>query len=385
MMSAQLRTFYFYRPDGSLCGSTSCSDHPGFEERVRRQASEKGEGVIEHDGELDLFHDRVDVASGKLIDPIDYAFAADLEAKWQRILSLFPMLANPVPPAPVPRAADGQQHRFNCAEFWAEFAERAAWGEWTLRAPSNDFERLAGPFRGHGACLDPVFREGVIHYYDPLLPAQDGDIVLVKLDALELQRIFERNRHKPEWMAMYGVPNPVCTKLLKAFGREYWLVTNDSMFELGKNKILGVLRYTLRNGEPAYMVPNIGPNAATTILTARDDGPDSFNPAAGGDGYLSVSGSGLDAAGVLNGSLTIDAQQADVVTLSGIALQVTWSGGSESTATAQPVHTERRAYSFQHSFTTLPANTNWTMRVAMSGNANITVNRASLRAEVIKR
>lgn len=129
----------------------------------------------------------------------------------------------------------------------------------------------------------------------------------------------------------------------------------------------------------------LGPNAATQPYAATDAGPDSFNPSSNGDGYLSFNGDGIDAASLLKGRLVIDAQQADVITLSNITLQVTWSGGSESTVSAQPVHTDRRSYAFEHAFTTLPANTAWTMRVGMSGNANITVQRATLIGEVIKR
>lgn len=268
-MSAGMRKFWFFRlTDGSLCGSVGASDHEGFEQRVRSDAAESGEGVIEHDGDLDLRHDRVDVATGKLVDPVDHAFAADLESKWQHVLRLFPALANPVPPAPVPKSPGGQQS-FSVSAFWEDFAKRAASGQWSLRA-TCDAERLVGPFRGNGSCLEPVFPGGELQWVDPTLPARDGDIVLVKLDALELQRIHERGRRNPEWAATYSEPNPLATKLLKAFAGNYWLCTNGSMFELGNNRILGVVRKALIDGRPAYEVPNIVPNAATETYQISD-------------------------------------------------------------------------------------------------------------------
>lgn len=284
-VARRIRTFYFYRPDGSLCGRSRCSDHPGYEASVRAAAAERGEGVLECDDELDLSHDRVDMTTGELIDPVDYEFAAALDAKWQNILSAFPQLANPVPPVPVPKSLGGTE-RFSVAEFWQDFTQRAASGEWRLRAPTDDLTNLVGPFRGHGTCLAPVLPGGELQWVDPQMPAQDEDVVLVRLDALELQRIRERCRDKPGWMETYGEANPLCTKLLKAFAGTYWLVTAGSMFELGRNHILGVLRKTFIDGRPAFEVPNILPNAATAVDSVEDSSTSLIN---GGGAVLQAS------------------------------------------------------------------------------------------------
>lgn len=216
----------------------------------------------------------MDLATGRIVDTSDTQFAAKLDAKFSRIVALHSTLLNMVPPSP-PLRREGS-FRFSVADVWAEFADLALRGEWHLRAPAATVEGLAGPFHGYGDCLAPVFIEGHLDWYDPMLPAQDGDIVLVKWDARELQGIYKRGSNKPEWLTKYPEPWPIATKLLKELGGEYWLVTNQSMIRLGRNKILGVLRRSVVGDALAYEstpASNIEPNAATDVFSATDAGP----------------------------------------------------------------------------------------------------------------
>lgn len=267
--------FHTYRlSDGVIVSSASAS---------RAQASfleaDAGYGVIEHDAPVELLTDRVDVVTGKLIDPLDHAFAADLDAKWRRIVGEFPVLANPVPPTPVPKSPGGEQ-RFSVSAFWGDFANRAASGEWRLSA-TDDLTNMAGPFRSSGVCLEPVRTAGDLNWYDVVTPAQDEDLVLVRWDPIELQRIYKRNRGNAEWLAIYPEPNPLAVKVLKCFGGRWWLCCAESMLQLGKNTVLGVQRRCVRNGVDLYPlatpVPNIVPGAATDVYSATDAGPVNIN------------------------------------------------------------------------------------------------------------
>ncbi len=258
------RHFITYRlSDGAIVGSISSGA------LSRPSDATPGFGIIEHEGPADFeFHRVID---GRIVDTSDAKFAADLETKWQRILAWRPQLAHAVPPAPLQPQYGA--FRFSCAEIWQDFTARAQRGEWRLRAPAETTEGLAGPLRGRGDCLTPIFSED-LGWFDPLLPAQDDDIVLVKLDSRVLEGIHKRGADKPAWLAMYSEPNPLATKLLKACGSEYWLVTNSTMLPLGRNRILGVLRRTEKgNGERLYEsreASNIAPNAATVVSEATD-------------------------------------------------------------------------------------------------------------------
>lgn len=278
-MSNQPMYFYFYdKATGRISSGVRCD--PDDAADLAKVALARNEGVIESTDELDLFEDRVDLTTGQIVDRLDAAFAADQQRQFDRITQIFPRLLEAVPPAAPPPRQNGT-FRFSSEAVWSELVASVERGEPLLRAPvSAPTATMEGPFRAYGDCLDPVLAEDRgLDWYDPNLPAQDGDIVLVKWDPLVLQEICERGADKPEWLAQYPNPGPIATKLLKAFQGEYWLVTNSSMLRLGKNKILGVLRYSQQDGSRLFEplpVMNIRPNAATEVYEAEETAVQSF-------------------------------------------------------------------------------------------------------------
>jgi hypothetical protein len=182
----------------------------------------------------------------------------------------------------------GTVQRFNAAEEWS----RLATSTFRLRAPAASTEGLAGPYHGVGTCLAPVLLDGDLGWYDSTLEPVDGDFVLVRWSPERLREIVDRNRHKPEWVQMYGEDPPdIAGKWLRTFAREFWTVCNESMMPLsarswapGTTEILGVLRYVIRNGKPiggSGEVPAtshfIAPNAATATYSVFDAGPINVN------------------------------------------------------------------------------------------------------------
>jgi hypothetical protein len=315
-------------------------------------------------------HEAFNMSAVHKVDPLEAIF------RWR------PALRDAVQPPALPFV--NGQFSFKPEVDWAEFIA----GLNDFRFRESDPRNWAGPFCSFGTCLDPFSQEHDLCYVDPTLEPRDGDFVLVAWGPRALAS-WQFQGARTNWIEKYGCePGPIATKRLRRMGNDWLLCVRNSFYWLADSRVLGVMirkeRGSVELHAPASCA--IDPNAATQVYAAVDDGPDSFNPSVNGDGYLSISGSGLDSASLLNGSLVIDAQIVDPVsTLAGVSLQVTWSGGSESTPSIQPQHTDRRSYSFQHSFTTLPNDTAWTMRVSMSGNADITVQRAAMRAEVIKR
>jgi hypothetical protein len=172
----------------------------------------------------------------------------------RQIFERFPLLKNATSPRALPRV-DGSW----VINARSAFAELAASGL-KLRCPAESPAGLAGPFRGVGSCLEPLCGEGDLRWFDPSLPAQDGDMVLVEMTPETLQGIVDRGASDSNWLAMYGhTPNPLVVKILRAIGNEYHLLTNGSLLPLGDNRILGVCRY-IRPAAPA--ANQIGQNAA---------------------------------------------------------------------------------------------------------------------------
>jgi hypothetical protein len=167
------------------------------------------------------------------------------------ILSTFPQLAHAVqPPRLIPR--DGTFH-LNPAEEFASLSRQVAAGEYRLRNPAADFDGLIGTFRGIGDCLLPVFHPGDMKWIDPHAEPADGDFVIVQWDPDELAGIIERGSSDPAWVAQYGMePAPIAAKLLKSVNADWWLIERETGLELGKNRILGVVRKVLRDGLPLY-------------------------------------------------------------------------------------------------------------------------------------
>jgi hypothetical protein len=187
--------------------------------------------------------------------------ADNLSAQFQRIATMHPQLLDAVPPEPIERR--NGTFSLNVAEFWNEFCAR----EWQPR-PGRD-ENLIGPFHMYGECLDPYMRSGELHWYDPTIPARDGDIVLVQWAPEVLEDMYARNAGDAAWMRQYGEPAPVATKIYKTVGRNQWLLTRKSMLPLGANRILGVLRKRLC----VDRVPAIEPDAATSVAETTAAGP----------------------------------------------------------------------------------------------------------------
>lgn len=228
-------------------------------------------------------------------------FVTNLNAQFQRIAAMHPQLLDAVPPEPIERR--NGTFRFSVAEFWPEFCARA----WHPR-PGRD-ENLVGPFRFYGGCLAPFTQEGELHWYDPALPARDGDVVLVQWAPEVLEDMYARNAGDAEWMRRYGEPAPIATKVYKTVGSSQYLLTRKSALPLGENRILGVLRKRVQTAESH----GIEPNAATeTNVTVE--------PADGSQAYSSATQPVIEAVG-LNGlaSYTSPVSTATQV-------NVSWSG-----------------------------------------------------------
>jgi hypothetical protein len=204
---------------------------------------------------------------------------------WQSCLQKWPELANPAPPVPLPWV-DGTFSLY-VADEWAKIEQRVAEGTFALRCPvTPDTEsQLVGPFKHYGYCLRPLTREGALSWIDPTLPAQDGDMVSVHIHEDEMAAIVERCAGMPGWLSTYGsTPAPTAMKILKRMGHRYYLMTNESCFELGKNQILGVVRHLEIDGHAigAARTNEIAPGAATIIASATDAGGTVHAVAGGG-------------------------------------------------------------------------------------------------------
>ncbi len=90
----------------------------------------------------------------------------------------FPAIRTPAVPLP---AGPGHVAR-PCLTLFDELRDQHARGEYRLRAPAASPDGLAGPIRAQGYCLAPVFLDGYMTWYDPAMPAADGDIVLCEAD-----------------------------------------------------------------------------------------------------------------------------------------------------------------------------------------------------------
>lgn len=154
---------------------------------------------------------------------------------------------NPVPPLP---AGPSQ------VPPWREIAALAQAGTFRLRCPTATPAGLLGPFWPEGDCLEPVFPEGrAMRWYDPREPAQDGDFVLVELSARFIDTLWSKNAGNPDWLAKYGRrPSSLyAVKWLRHYRDEIYLCTKNAGVPLeGNGRIMGVLRYVLIDGKPAY-------------------------------------------------------------------------------------------------------------------------------------
>lgn len=179
----------------------------------------------------------------------------------------FQMGADAVPPAPLPPPQNGECS-FNVAGEWSALVES---GGFRLRAPAESTAGLVGPFRGVGDCLAPLLTTETL-WIDPSMPAEEGDLVIVRWHADTLAGIIERTGQTEA--------GPFATKWLRAFGGQYWLVTATSMIPLGPSHwgsgadIVGVVRYIERAVRrtaaalaAATLAACINPDAATTVLT----------------------------------------------------------------------------------------------------------------------
>lgn len=188
------------------------------------------------------------------------------EQQLDRVMRRFPpTFRNAAPPAPVRRVVPNSDPR----ELFAPVEQQVRDGSFSLRCPAESPEALIGPFIGQGACLEPLMPEGstLLRWYDPHLPADDGDVVLTALDWKALYRAVEAARkNNPGWIAMYSEqPGPFAVKILRHIEGKHMLLANTSSVWLrgpGKhgfylNRILGTLRYILIDGKPAY---GSGPN-----------------------------------------------------------------------------------------------------------------------------
>ena len=117
---------------------------------------------------------------------------------------------------------------------------------------ARDPRAVIGPLEGRGWRPYPLRSEGATFWFDPTIPAQHGDIVLIQ---------FEYPNQSP--------PNELSfmAKMLVEFADEYWLAFNTGMFPLGDTKILGVEVRNPHRPNRAFsaLTPNVLPSAATDV------------------------------------------------------------------------------------------------------------------------
>lgn len=144
----------------------------------------------------------------------------------RRALELYPQLSRAVPPKPIGRVREkplrvGEPPYAVQNAFWSYHMQEHA-----LRKP-NDPASLVGPLHAIGNCLWPLRSEGDVLYFDPTVPAQHGDIVLIQY---QYPATPASQRNELAFMS----------KVLVEFADEYWLAFKDGMFPLGDIQVLGV-------------------------------------------------------------------------------------------------------------------------------------------------
>ena len=167
----------------------------------------------------------------------------------KHIVSMYPALAHPAPPiAPAPHPpgrfyVGAPTADVVCDGHFDPVAEFASGARgFRLRAPSVDGAGLV-PVRGEGDCLAPILRDGDICFFDPTLPARDGDIVLVAYRADDARQAFGDN-----WGG-----HLLFTKLLRhVFGHALLLTAEGAGPLTPRQTILGVCRRIERDGKSLY-------------------------------------------------------------------------------------------------------------------------------------
>jgi hypothetical protein len=302
------------------------------------------------------------------------------EQRLANMYAAFPQLKHTVAALPV-RPAPGI-HSLNCEALFNELAAQSYRPESWLDSP----ESLTGPFVTRGDCLAPLIRSGAHQWVDPSRPAADGDVVLIQWHPRTLEGIIRRNAEKPEWLAMYGEqPLPTACKLLRHFGREHWLFTNESALPLGRNRILGVVRH--------WRVPHtsaIVPGAATSLVIVHNSGsfPDSGVTSGIVSSSLVASGSApaIDCTVIVTVNVTVALTGG-----AGLSLYVGMSDGANPPtygSTNFPVSVGTAQYTLQWEFSHSAANTSVQARVAYdntAGGNSWTVGPATFQFEFVKR
>src|SRR5690606_15571368 len=121
----------------------------------------------------------------------------------------------------------------------AEFALAAR--TFRLRAPSDDAGLV--PVIGEGDCLAPLVLDGDVLHFDPAIPAEDGDLVLVLYQPDDARQSFGAN-----WQG-----HVLLTKVLRhAFGHSLLVTATGAGPLTTKQTILGVCRRIERNGVALY-------------------------------------------------------------------------------------------------------------------------------------
>ena len=141
----------------------------------------------------------------------------------RRALELYPRLALAVPPKPIGRAREYPLRVGDPPYCVANYWWSAHMREHKVRR-TGDAAHVVGPLVGMGSCLFPLVADGDRMYFDPSIPAQHGDLVLIQC----------RLGSPPVGELMF-----LC-KMLVEFADEYWLAFNEGMFQLAETKILGV-------------------------------------------------------------------------------------------------------------------------------------------------
>lgn len=312
---------------------------------------------------------------------INTGFANNLNAQFQRIAAMHPQLLDAVPPEPIQRRSG--TFRLSVAEFWPDFCAR----EWQPR--TGDDANLIGPFHMYGECLDPFIRSGELHWYDPTLPARDGDVVLVQWDPTVLEDMYARNSGDATWMTQYGEPAPIATKIYKTVGPNQWLLTRKSMSALGANKILGVLRKRVVEGvdASAVRVSLIEQNAATELYSVSDSGPDTYTVVtvpSPPTGYISVALPAIQSGYVIRATLTTSMKVSTGGDICQASLQLYYSGGSMAGDLIDCYDTLEQSYTAQAEFTP-PVGLTSTLIMNINTSGTATWRQSRIQAEIVKR
>jgi hypothetical protein len=177
------------------------------------------------------------------------------------------------PIEPLPCRAGATFDPLNAPAEFVALCER-----FKVRRPTRHPERLIKT-SGKGWCLEPLLSsERTAIYFDTSIPADDGDIVIVRCSDKYMQALLESVSAETEewrvnWMSTYTLNGEVTNSAMKILrhGRGHrWITCNQHSFPLDfHGTVLGVVRHIEVDGKPVFgSLPRRAPWWLFAILTA---------------------------------------------------------------------------------------------------------------------